>query len=191
MQATNHTMADITEDPKVEQLESEDSDDEVPVAQPSAEEALEEEKGSTRGEKKARKAIIKLGMKPVNDVVRVTMKKSKNIMFVVSKPDVFKSPTADSYIIFGEAKIEDLAAKQAQMNAENSQQRAQQNKASFEGQAQKEGAAGEEEAVNEDGIDAKDIALVIDQAHCTRAQAVTALRNNNNDLVNAIMELTI
>eukprot|EP00598_Pedospumella_elongata_P000854 CAMPEP_0184974534 /NCGR_PEP_ID=MMETSP1098-20130426/6019_1 /TAXON_ID=89044 /ORGANISM="Spumella elongata, Strain CCAP 955/1" /LENGTH=184 /DNA_ID=CAMNT_0027497147 /DNA_START=33 /DNA_END=587 /DNA_ORIENTATION=+ len=184
-------MADITEDPKVEQLESEDSDDEVPVAQPSAEEALEEEKGSTRGEKKARKAIIKLGMKPVNDVVRVTMKKSKNIMFVVSKPDVFKSPTADSYIIFGEAKIEDLAAKQAQMNAENSQQRAQQNKASFEGQAQKEGAAGEEEAVNEDGIDAKDIALVIDQAHCTRAQAVTALRNNNNDLVNAIMELTI
>lgn len=130
-------------------------------------------------------------MKPVNDVVRVTMKKSKNIMFVVSKPDVFKSPTADSYIIFGEAKIEDLAAKQAQMNAENSQQRAQQNKANFEGQAQKEGAAGEEEAVNEDGIDAKDIALVIDQAHCTRAQAVTALRNNNNDLVNAIMELTI
>ena len=119
------------------------------------------------------------------------MKKSKNIMFVVSKPDVFKSPTADSYIIFGEAKIEDLAAKQAQMNAENSQQRAQQNKANFEGQAQKEGAAGEEEAVNEDGIDAKDIALVIDQAHCTRAQAVTALRNNNNDLVNAIMELTI
>jgi len=185
------------------------------VAQPSAEEALEEvctslstlsrflsiltrfyktilqEKGSTRGEKKARKAIIKLGMKPVNDVIRVTMKKSKNIMFVVSKPDVFKSPTADSFIIFGEAKIEDLAAKQAQMNAENSQQRAQQNKANFEGQAQKEGAAGEEEAVNEDGIDAKDIALVIDQAHCTRAQAVTALRNNNNDLVNAIMELTI
>lgn len=130
-------------------------------------------------------------MKPVNDVVRVTMKKSKNIMFVVSKPDVFKSPTADSYIIFGEAKIEDLAAKQAQMNAENSQQRAQQNKVNFEGQAQKEGAAGEEESVNEDGIDAKDIALVIDQAHCTRAQAVTALRNNNNDLVNAIMELTI
>lgn len=130
-------------------------------------------------------------MKPVNDVIRVTMKKSKNIMFVVSKPDVFKSPTADSYIIFGEAKIEDLAAKQAQMNAENSQQRSQQNKANFEGQAQAEGAAGEEEAVNEDGIDAKDIALVIDQAHCTRAQAVTALRNNNNDLVNAIMELTI
>jgi nascent polypeptide-associated complex subunit alpha len=32
-------------------------------------------------------------------------------MFVVSKPDVFKSPTADTYIIFGEAKFEDLGRK--------------------------------------------------------------------------------
>lgn len=129
-------------------------------------------------------------MKAIPGVVRVTMKKSKNIMFVVSKPDVFKSPTADSYIIFGEAKIEDLAAKQAQMNAENSQPRSQQS--NFEGQKQQGSAdTASDEAVDETGIDAKDIALVIDQAHCTRAQAVTALRNNNNDLVNAIMELTI
>lgn len=151
---------------------------------------VQQEKGSTRGEKKARKAIIKLGMKAIPGVVRVTMKKSKNIMFVVSKPDVYKSPTADSYIIFGEAKIEDLAAKQAQMNAENSQQRSQ--KSNFEGQTQQgSGNTASDESVDETGIDAKDIALVIDQAHCTRAQAVTALRNNNNDLVNAIMELTI
>jgi nascent polypeptide-associated complex subunit alpha len=128
-------------------------------------------------------------MKPVNGVVRVTMKKSKNIMFVVAKPDVFKSPTADSYIIFGEAKIEDLAAKQAAMNAENSQQRANNNR-NFEKQSNNAPAA-EEEAVDETGVDAKDITLVMDQAHCTRAAAVTALRNNNNDLVNAIMELTI
>ena len=135
---------------------------------------------------------MKLGMKPVPGVVRVTMKKSKNIMFVVTKPDVFKSPTADSYIVFGEAKIEDLAAKQAMMNAENSQQRANMNKGDFEQQGQKsDNVAVEEEAVDETGIDPKDVALVIDQAHCTRAQAVTALRNNNNDLVNAIMELTI
>lgn len=128
-------------------------------------------------------------MKAIPGVVRVTMKKSKNIMFVVSKPDVFKSPTADSYIIFGEAKIEDLAAKQAQMNAETSQQR---QRANVEGQSQQGSAnTASDEAVDETGIDAKDIALVIDQAHCTRAQAVTALRNNNNDLVNAIMELTI
>lgn len=38
------------------------------------------------------------------------------ILFVISKPDVFKSPASDTYIIFGEAKIEDLSA-QAQASA--------------------------------------------------------------------------
>ena len=37
----------------------------------------------------------KLGMKPVPGVLRVTIKKSKNILFVISKPDVFKSPASD------------------------------------------------------------------------------------------------
>lgn len=35
---------------------------------------------------------------------------------MISKPDVFKSPASDTYIIFGEAKIEDLSA-QAQSQA--------------------------------------------------------------------------
>ncbi len=38
------------------------------------------------------------------------------ILFVITKPDVFKSPASDTYIIFGEAKIEDLSA-QAQSQA--------------------------------------------------------------------------
>ena len=33
------------------------------------------------------------------------------ILFVISKPDVFKSPTSDTYVIFGEAKIEDLSSQ--------------------------------------------------------------------------------
>merc|ERR1712205_131786 len=65
----------------------------------------------SRSEKKSRKAMQKLGMKPVSGIVRVTIKKSKNILFVISKPDVFKSPASDTYIIFGEAKIEDLSAQ--------------------------------------------------------------------------------
>merc|ERR1719443_845153 len=69
-----------------------------------------------RSEKKSRKAIQKLGFKPFPGVVRVTDKKSKNILFVISKPDVHKSPASDTYIIFGEAKIEDLSA-QAQASA--------------------------------------------------------------------------
>merc|ERR1712039_282699 len=69
-----------------------------------------------RSEKKSRKAVSKLGMKPVPGIVRVTVKKSKNILFVISSPDVHKSPNSDTYIIFGEAKIEDLSA-QAQASA--------------------------------------------------------------------------
>lgn len=38
------------------------------------------------------------------------------ILFVIQSPDVFKSPASDTYVIFGEAKIEDLSA-QAQATA--------------------------------------------------------------------------
>jgi nascent polypeptide-associated complex subunit alpha len=46
----------------------------------------------------------------------VTAVAVSQILFVITKPDVFKSPASDTYIIFGEAKIEDLSA-QAQSQA--------------------------------------------------------------------------
>lgn len=70
----------------------------------------------SRGEKKARKIMSKLGLKPVTGVTRVTIRKSKNILFVINNPDVYKNPHSDTYIIFGEAKIEDLS-QQAQVAA--------------------------------------------------------------------------
>ena len=45
--------------------------------------------------------------------------------------------------------------------------------------------------VDDTGVDPKDIDLVVGQSGCTRGQAVTALKNNDNDIVNAIMELTM
>jgi nascent polypeptide-associated complex subunit alpha len=45
--------------------------------------------------------------------------------------------------------------------------------------------------VDEAGVSAKDIELVIQQAGCSRAEAVAALKKNNNDIVNAIMELSM
>lgn len=98
-----------------------DSDDELPeleegdAGQPNitsdvaAAAGLTEEPVSkarqSRGEKKARKAMSKLGLKSVSGVSRVTIRKSKNILFVVNKPDVYKSPASDTYIVFGEAKV--------------------------------------------------------------------------------------
>ena len=55
----------------------------------------------SRGEKKARKIMSKLGLKQVTGVSRVTIRKAKNILFVINKPDVYKNPASDTYIVFG------------------------------------------------------------------------------------------
>merc|ERR1719223_1860651 len=135
-------------------------------------------------------------MRPVPGVLRVTVKKSKNVLFVISKPDVFKSPTADTYVVFGEAKSEDLSAsnqaaaakqfRQPSVGAVNAAAEAM--KAA--GVAESEPAEAEAEAVDETGVEPKDIELVMSQAACSRAKAVKALKENDGDLVNAIMSLT-
>jgi len=48
------------------------------------------------------------GLKQIPGVSRVTVRKSKNILFVISRPDVYKSPASDTYIVFGEAKVRPL-----------------------------------------------------------------------------------
>ena len=45
----------------------------------------------------------------------------------------------------------------------------------------------DDEAVDETGVEAKDIELVMSQANVSRKRAVNALKNNDNDIVNAIM----
>ena len=46
-----------------------------------------------------------VGLKQVPGVTRVTIRKAKNILFVIGRPDVYKSPASDTYIVFGEAKV--------------------------------------------------------------------------------------
>lgn len=69
-----------------------------------SQEAMSKVKQS-RSEKKARKAMLKLGLKSYPGISRVTIRKSKNILFVITKPDVYKSPASDTFIVFGEAKV--------------------------------------------------------------------------------------
>ena len=49
--------------------------------------------------------MLKLGLKNYPGITKVTIRKSKNILFVIAKPEVFKSPASDTYIVFGEAKV--------------------------------------------------------------------------------------
>ncbi|XP_052893137.1 nascent polypeptide-associated complex subunit alpha isoform X2 [Anopheles moucheti] len=148
----------------------------------------------SRGEKKARKIMSKLGLKPVQGVNRVTIRKSKNILFVINNPDVYKNPHSDTYIIFGEAKIEDLT-QQAQVAAAEKFKAPEATPAAGEASSSTNVvtpiAEEDEEEVDDTGIDDKDIDLVMSQANVKRAKAIRALKNNENDIVNAIMELTM
>mmetsp|Transcript_1461 Transcript_1461/g.2092 ORF Transcript_1461/g.2092 Transcript_1461/m.2092 type:complete len:186 (-) Transcript_1461:174-731(-) len=168
--------------------ESDDSDDDVPELEEAGGDEAEGKGKQSRSEKKSRKAMQKLGMKPVPGVIRVTIKKSKNILFVISKPDVFKSPASDTYVIFGEAKIEDLNA-QAQSAA--AEQFKVPDLAAVDGASTKPATIEEEEGdVDETGVEPKDIELVMTQASVSRSKAVAALKANDGDIVSAIMELT-
>ncbi|VVB11832.1 unnamed protein product [Arabis nemorensis] len=151
------------------------------------EEAGENESSKqSRSEKKSRKAMLKLGMKPITDVSRVTIKRSKNrmsdyvsscipqVLFVISKPDVFKSPNSETYVIFGEAKIDDMSS---QLQAQAAQRFKMPDVASMLPNADASEAA-------------TDIDLVMTQAGVSRPKAVKALKANDGDIVSAIMELT-
>ncbi|KAL5395922.1 GAL4 enhancer protein [Paraphaeosphaeria minitans] len=161
----------------------------------------------SRNEKKARKAIGKLGLKHIEGITRVTLRRPKGILFVINQPDVYKSPSSNTYIIFGEAKIEDLNST-AQANA--AQQLAAQEAASHdhsghdhEGHDHGKGKAVEaakdeeeeeeddDEEVDDSGLETKDIELVMQQASVSRKKAVKALKENDNDIVNSIMALSI
>ncbi|XP_041439035.1 nascent polypeptide-associated complex subunit alpha isoform X13 [Xenopus laevis] len=146
----------------------------------------------SRSEKKARKAMSKLGLRQVTGVTRVTIRKSKNILFVITKPDVYKSPASDTYIVFGEAKIEDLS-QQAQLAAAEKFKVQGETVSNIQENTQTPTVQeeSEEEEVDEAGVEVKDIELVMSQANVSRAKAVRALKNNSNDIVNAIMELTM
>jgi nascent polypeptide-associated complex subunit alpha len=180
-------------------------------------EELQSKQKQTRSEKKARKAIAKLGLRPIQGILRVTIRKSKNILFVIQKPDVYKSPASDTYIVFGEAKIEDLSQR-AQIAAANQFKNIGQNQTTNNQTSNEQTTnqlnnnektltdkntniqttnktetiqeeTDEDEQVDSEGIEENDIQLVMSQSKTSRSKAIKALRKCNNDIVNAIMEL--
>eukprot|EP00048_Salpingoeca_helianthica_P014352 m.221280 g.221280 ORF g.221280 m.221280 type:complete len:184 (+) comp15756_c0_seq1:47-598(+) len=162
------------------------------------EESSEEESGDegqtqegskhSRSELKARKALLKLGLKQVPGINRVAIKKSKTILFVIPQPEVFQSPGTDTFIIFGEARVEDLGA-QAQAQAAE-QFKAKEGAVAPSSTVPSLAAVAEEENVDSTGVEEKDIELVIQQTGVPRGKAVTMLKKHKGDIVNAIMELT-
>lgn len=99
--------------------------------------------------------------------------------------------------VFGEAKIEDLnASAQAAAAQQLANQSAEHDHAghdhaghSHEGETKEEEE--DDEEVDADGIEDKDIELVMTQASVSRKKAIKALKENDNDIVNSIMALSV
>ena len=156
-----------------------------------------------RAERKARRMMEKLGSKKVPGISQVVLKMrgggARGGVFTIAAPDVFEKN--GSYIIFGEARQGGGGAGSTQaQQAQAIQQLAALAKSdggiempAVAAAAEGDSATVEEvdaAAVDAGGLEEKDIDLVITQAGCSRAKAVQALKDNDGDLVNAIMSLT-
>lgn len=113
--------------------------------------------------------------------------------------------TDDQPSVFGEAKIEDLnsAAQQAAAqslaaqggehdHAGHSHSHGDASKAVEGAEEKKEDEDDDDdEEVDADGLEDKDIELVMTQASVSRKKAIKALKENDNDIVNSIMALSV
>ncbi|KAE8684754.1 putative HXXXD-type acyl-transferase family protein [Hibiscus syriacus] len=116
----------------------------------------------SRSEKKSRKAMLNLGMKPIPGVRRVTVKKSKNVA------GCFQEPRVRHLCYLWKPDLSHVVSK-----PESSSTLAQ-----------------DDEEVDETDVEPKDIDLVMTQAGVSGPKAVKALKAADGDIVSAIMELT-
>ncbi|MCP9257345.1 Nascent polypeptide-associated complex subunit alpha, muscle-specific form [Dirofilaria immitis] len=115
----------------------------------------------SRSEKKARKLFSKLGLKPVHGVSRIE-DLSEHARF---------------------AAAERLKPNDTQLSGQGGRMNVT--------RAEQEEESADEGEVDATGIEEKDIELVCSQANVSRNRAIKALKRADNDIVNAIMELTM
>jgi nascent polypeptide-associated complex subunit alpha len=165
-------------------------DDEVPELE-EAEEVpnLQEEPAQSttttnRNEKKVRKIMSRLSMIHIPNIVRASIKTSAG-QFFIEQPDVYMSNSGGTYVLFGEARQQQQSLRNP---AQSAVERAVEN---LRVERTMENAVEVSEGMVDDaGLESKDVELVMAQASVERSVAVKALKENDGDLVNAIMSLT-
>lgn len=164
-------------------------------------------------ERAARKELSKAcAMKPLPHVKRVTFKRHNGPIFAIAQPEVFLDTISGHYIVYGQPVVETgslpgmsavaaqraaegvtgLAPSESSLAIHDDDDDDDDDNAADEGSATaKTDAADAMEDADANGLDEKDISIVMEQAHVSRAKAIKALRANDNDIVNTIMELTM
>ena len=160
--------------------------------------ALENQEGIklNRAEKKCRKALTKLGMKTFGGITRVTIKRRDGFIFMINDPEVLISgDDGNQFVVFGELKYDDPNQRMAQAEAAKMAQqqaaaRAQTSAPAGGAKDSKKKADSNEKPESEDGITPNHITMVMDHTSCTRNEAIRALRDSNDDMINAVMKLS-
>ncbi|OII75590.1 uncharacterized protein cubi_02111 [Cryptosporidium ubiquitum] len=182
-------------------------DDQISSGESSEEEDLASGKAEgvrprhNKGEKKNRKLVQKLGLKPMSDFEKVVVRGARGLSFQIVNPEVYCVPGTKSYIVFGDAKLEDRNTASQAAALANATSQLEQKLAAMktqDGEPSKNNSATvnnndnvvDEGDVDETGVDSANIDLVINQTGCSRAKAVMALKSNNNDVVEAILSLS-
>jgi nascent polypeptide-associated complex subunit alpha len=193
-----------TEPAKTEPAKTEPAKtEEAPKTTPKVEEPMPDLESATTGakkpnksEKKCKKALSKLGMKPVAGINRVTLKRKDGCIFSINNPEVLKSGTHDNcFVVFGEMKLDDPNLRMSQKEAKQYTEPVKEEKKEEvkKEETKKEGAKevpDTEEPLSDEGIDKSNLEMVITHTKCTRNQAIKALRETKGDVVSAIMMFT-
>jgi len=181
-----------------------DDDDDIPELEETNEVPIDNEPNhdssntqhltTNRNEKKVRKIMSRLDMRPISGIVRAVMK-TPGGNFVIERPDVFATNGKgnETYVIFGEARQQQpMGQMQQKKNAAAEAARVLQDTVEAGTQSEADVLEGVEagKELDTQGLEAKDIELVMTQASCGKSVAIRALKENDGDLVNAIMSLT-
>ncbi|ESL09698.1 nascent polypeptide associated complex subunit [Trypanosoma rangeli SC58] len=169
-------------------------DDEVPTLEAA------EVPQAAKTTKRYAKAMAKMGLKPEPNVVKVHICKHGALSFLVNQPELYRFPGTNTFLIFGEAQIgetgmetQEAAARAVSGVVPATESRVEEVTAAADaletpGPASTTEGADAEDAGN---LDEKEINVVMRQGNTNRAGAIRALKNNNGDIVNAILELTM
>lgn len=154
---------------------------------------------ANKNQKKALKLLKGTGVKKVEGITRVLIRKGDGTNLTVVDPEVYRTPNG-SYVVLGEPGVdEELEALKRQAAAAapaaDATKTPEDIQSDLAANAEKlKISEAEEEVADEDvdvtGLDPETIAMVQEQGNVSKAKAVKALRDNNGDLVNALMELT-
>ena len=148
-------------------------------------------------------------MKQVAGITRVTLKRKDGCIFSINNPEVLKSGTHDNcFVVFGEMKLDDpnlrMSQKEAKQytepvkeekkveDAKKEEKKADEPKKEDgkKDKAPKVDAPKDDAPLSEDGLEKGNLDLIINHTHCSRNDAIRALREANGDLVQAILKAT-